>query len=46
MPLRLSNNKPVFKKKARTVAESERFLACRAGVDDLGSVRDVTGLSC
>ena len=46
MPLRSSTNKPVSKDKARTVAESERFLPCRAGVDDLGSVRDVTGLSC
>ncbi len=46
MPLRLSTNKPVFKDKARTVAESERFLPCLAGVDDPGSVRDVAGLSC
>ncbi len=46
MPLRLSTNKPVFKDKARTVAESERFLPCRAGVDDPGSVRDVAGLLC
>ena len=46
MPLRLSTNKPASKDKASTVAESERFLPCRAGVDDPGSVRDVAGLSC
>ena len=46
MPLRSSTNKPVFKEKAHTVAESERFLPCRAGADDPGSVRDVAGLSC
>ncbi len=46
MPLRSSTNKPVSKEKARTVAENERFLPCRAGADDPGSVRDVAGLSC
>ena len=46
MPLRSSTNKPVFKEKARTVAESERFLPCRAGADDPRSVRDVAELSC
>ena len=46
MPLRSSTNKPVSKDKARTVAESERFLPCRAGADDPGSVRDVAGLLC
>ena len=46
MPLRSSINKPVIKEKARTVAESERFLPCRAGTDDPGSVREVAGLLC
>ena len=46
MPLRSSTNKPVSKDKARTVAESERILPCRAGADDPRSVRDVAGLLC
>ena len=46
MPLRSSTNKPVSKDKARTVAETERFLPCPAGADDPRSVRDVARLFC
>jgi hypothetical protein len=46
MPLRYSMNEPDLKEKARTVAESERFLPCCAVADDPRSVRDVAGLLC
>ena len=52
MPLRSSINKPVFKKKARTVAESERFLPCNSfstqhlwRIDPLGNFAE-TAQSC
>ena len=46
MPPQSSTNKPVSKDKARTVAESERFLPCPAGADDPRSVRDLARLLC
>ena len=46
MPLRSSTNKPDCKEKASTLAETERFLLCRARARDPRFFRDVAGLSC
>ena len=46
MPLRSSTNKPDSKEKARTVAETERFLLCCARANDPRFFKDVAGLLC